>query len=101
MFDRHVKRMQRNRTVRNGKELSRVTDYIKDEVAGNLVDRLLVRHLLLDEHWMEGADSRCWHPTGHKETVSCDSRLWIGRRAHRQASRSGSHAEGHHVRFSG
>ena len=42
VFDRNAKRMQKNRAVRKDIKHSRLTDYIRDEVAGNLVDRLLV-----------------------------------------------------------
>ncbi|SCZ90678.1 BZ3500_MvSof-1268-A1-R1_Chr1-3g02142 [Microbotryum saponariae] len=40
VFDRQLKRLQRNRAARDP-EKSRLTDYIKDEVAANMVDRLL------------------------------------------------------------
>lgn len=40
VFDRQVKRLQRNRAA-SDKEKSRLTDYVKDEVAANMVDRLL------------------------------------------------------------
>ncbi|KAL8283706.1 hypothetical protein RQP46_005501 [Phenoliferia psychrophenolica] len=40
VFDREVKRLQRNR-VASDKERSRLTDYVKEEVAANMVDRLL------------------------------------------------------------
>ena len=42
VFDRKAKQMQKNRAVRRNLEHSRLTDYVRDEVAGNLVDRLLV-----------------------------------------------------------
>lgn len=41
VFDRKVKRLQRDRAA-SDKERSRLTDYVKDEVAANMVDRLLV-----------------------------------------------------------
>lgn len=41
IFDRNVKKLQRDRAA-SDKERSRLTDYVKDEVAGNMVDRLLV-----------------------------------------------------------
>ncbi|KAL7006104.1 hypothetical protein EMMF5_004442 [Cystobasidiomycetes sp. EMM_F5] len=41
VFDRNAKKLQKNRAIRRSKELSRLTDYVKDEVAGNLVDRLM------------------------------------------------------------
>jgi tRNA A37 threonylcarbamoyladenosine dehydratase len=40
VFDRHVKRLQRNRSILNPQ--SRLTDYLKDEVAQRVVDRILV-----------------------------------------------------------
>ncbi|SGY33079.1 BQ5605_C002g01445 [Microbotryum silenes-dioicae] len=40
VFDRQLKRLQRDRAARDP-EKSRLTDYIKDEVAANMVDRLL------------------------------------------------------------
>ncbi|SCV68626.1 BQ2448_747 [Microbotryum intermedium] len=40
VFDRRLKQLQRDRAARNP-ERSRLTDYIKDEVAANMVDRLL------------------------------------------------------------
>lgn len=41
VFDRHLKKAQRDRAASN-KEASRLADYVKDEVAANMVDRLLV-----------------------------------------------------------
>lgn len=41
VFDRNLKRAQRDRAA-SDKERSRLTDYVKDEVAGGMVDRLLV-----------------------------------------------------------
>lgn len=41
VFDRAAKRAQRDRAA-SDKDRSRLTDYVKDEVAGNMVDRLLV-----------------------------------------------------------
>ncbi len=43
IFDRHVKKLQRDRAGRHPK--SRDTDYLKDEVAERMVDRLLVGYL--------------------------------------------------------
>lgn len=43
VFDRQAKLAQRERAA-GDKERSRLTDYVKDEVAGNMVDRLLVSH---------------------------------------------------------
>lgn len=43
VFDRATKIKQKNRAVRRDIEHSRLTDYVKDEVAANLVERLLVR----------------------------------------------------------
>lgn len=42
VFDRRAKVAQKNRAVRRDVEHSRLTDYVKDEIAANLVDRLLV-----------------------------------------------------------
>lgn len=42
VFDRNLKRSQRDRAAAN-KERSRLTDYVKDDVAQSMVDRLLVR----------------------------------------------------------
>lgn len=41
VFDRQAKLEQRNRAA-SDPERSRLTDYVKDQVAGNMVDRLLV-----------------------------------------------------------
>jgi len=41
VFDRDLKRNQRNRAARNVQR-SRLTDYVKDDVAQSMVDRLLV-----------------------------------------------------------
>lgn len=41
VFDRNLKVAQRDRAARN-KERSRLTDYVKDDVAQTMVDRLLV-----------------------------------------------------------
>lgn len=41
VFDRNLKVAQRDRAARN-KERSRLTDYVKDDVAQSMVDRLLV-----------------------------------------------------------
>lgn len=43
VFDTQTKRRQRDRSVLNNPEFSRLTDYLKDEVAAIMVDRLLVR----------------------------------------------------------
>ena len=43
VFDRQAKIKQKNRAVKRDLEHSRMTDYVKDEVAANLVDRLMVR----------------------------------------------------------
>lgn len=44
VFDRNVKRMQRNRAARqNGGEQSRLVDYVRDEVAERMMERFLVR----------------------------------------------------------
>jgi hypothetical protein len=42
VFDRATKVKQKNRAVRRDIEHSRLTDYVKDEIAANLVERLLV-----------------------------------------------------------
>jgi NADH dehydrogenase [ubiquinone] 1 alpha subcomplex assembly factor 5 len=42
VFDGRAKRLQRDRAASN-MEFSRLTDYVRDEVAGIMVDRLLVR----------------------------------------------------------
>ena len=42
VFDRTAKLKQKNRAVRKDTEHSRLTDYVKDEVGAQLVDRLLV-----------------------------------------------------------
>lgn len=42
VFDRSTKIKQKNRAVRRNTEHSRLTDYVKDEIAANLVERLLV-----------------------------------------------------------
>lgn len=44
VFDSATKIRQKNRAA-SDKEFSRVTDYVRDEVAGVMVDRLLVRVL--------------------------------------------------------
>jgi hypothetical protein len=41
VFDRNVKRMQKDRAASNVEE-SRVVDYLKDEIAARVADRLLV-----------------------------------------------------------
>lgn len=43
VFNRAVKRLQRDRAAAN-KKASRNVDYLKDEVADRLVERILVRH---------------------------------------------------------
>lgn len=43
VFDRSTKIKQKNRAVRRDVQHSRLTDYVKDEIAANLVERLLVR----------------------------------------------------------
>lgn len=42
VFDRSTKIKQKNRAVRKDVQHSRLTDYVKDEIAANLVERLLV-----------------------------------------------------------
>lgn len=44
VFDRKAKLLQRDRAAADP-ERSRLTDYVKDEVAANMVDRLLVSFL--------------------------------------------------------
>lgn len=43
VFDRNLKRLQKDRAAADP-ERSRLTDYVKDRVAANMVDRLLVSH---------------------------------------------------------
>jgi len=43
VFDRNVKRMQRDRTARvEGGKRSRTVDYVRDEVAERMIERFLV-----------------------------------------------------------
>lgn len=42
VFDRSTKIKQKNRAVRRDIDHSRLTDYVKDEIAANMVERLLV-----------------------------------------------------------
>lgn len=48
VFDRRAKLLQRDRAAADP-ERSRLTDYVKDEVAANMVDRLLVSFLAVLE----------------------------------------------------
>ena len=41
IFDRNVKRLQKDRAASNAEE-SRTVDYLKDEIAARVADRLLV-----------------------------------------------------------
>lgn len=41
VFDRHAKRLQKDRAAYNVEE-SRTVDYLKDEIAARVADRLLV-----------------------------------------------------------
>ena len=44
VFDRSVKRLQKDRAAwRDGSERSRMVDYVRDEVADRMMERLLVR----------------------------------------------------------
>ena len=45
VFDRHVKKLQRDRAVLDPDQ-SRVVDYLRDEVADRVVDRLLVSNFI-------------------------------------------------------
>lgn len=49
IFDRNVKKLQRDRAA-SDKIKSRLTDYVKDEVAANMVDRLLVSSFPFQAH---------------------------------------------------
>jgi NADH dehydrogenase [ubiquinone] 1 alpha subcomplex assembly factor 5 len=44
VFDRHVKKLQKDRAAAQ-KDQSRVVDYLKDEVAARVSDRLLVSRM--------------------------------------------------------
>lgn len=59
VFDRQLKRAQRDRAARNV-ERSRLTDYVKDDVAQGMVDRLLVRLVspLAERHEVVGQEQR-------------------------------------------
>ena len=46
VFDRHAKRLQKDRSAINGGgERSRTVDYVRDEVADRLIERLMVRFI--------------------------------------------------------
>lgn len=46
VFDRTAKRTQKDRAAsRHGGQRSKTTDYVRDEVADRLMERLLVMHL--------------------------------------------------------
>lgn len=48
VFDRNVKRMQKDRSaVRNGGQRSRTVDYVRNEIADRLVERMQVRSVRL------------------------------------------------------
>mgnify|MGYP007051640671 FL=1 len=50
VFDRHAKRMQRDRAaVRDGGERSRTVDYVREEVAERMMERFMVRSLTCDQ----------------------------------------------------
>lgn len=48
VFDRSTKIKQKNRAVRRDIDHSRLTDYVKDEIAANMVERLLVSSVTLE-----------------------------------------------------
>lgn len=61
VFDREAKLAQRNLAA-GDKERSRLTDYVKDQVAGNMVDRLLV-----SRGWGRGGWGGGWGWEGRME----------------------------------
>jgi hypothetical protein len=113
VFDRAVKKAQRDRAASDKvpspsllssydveltgmgetKERSRLTDYVKDEVASNMVDRLLVRFENARLHeCREFADSRVVRSAGHQETVSEGVGHRIGTGLHSSTFRSRNHS---------
>lgn len=59
VFDTESKLRQKNRAAKNV-EFSRITDYLKDEVAGIMVDRLLVRLSALGDVKMMPLGTEIW-----------------------------------------
>jgi hypothetical protein len=64
VFDRSVKRLHKDRAVRNGGERSRVVDYVREEVANRMAERFTVGCSLTYQNCLE--DVCC---TGHQTQV--------------------------------
>ena len=55
VFDRHAKRLQRDRAaLREDGARSRVVDYVRDEIADMLIERLLVSFMLVSWSFSRG-----------------------------------------------
>lgn len=77
VFDRQAKLEQRN-VAASDKERSRLTDYVKDQVAGNMVDRLLVSEA-------RPGRARVWEGrTKRRRGLDSGADRWDGDRVERQ-----------------
>lgn len=91
VFDRSTKVKQKNRAVKRDIEHSRLTDYVKDEIAANLVERLLVSSIFHPHDiWiLLISDAIDFHyaSTGYQKEISCYRRFRFWRRSYSQTSR--------------
>jgi NADH dehydrogenase [ubiquinone] 1 alpha subcomplex assembly factor 5 len=75
VFDRHVKQLQKDRAASNA-EQSRTVDYLKDEIAARVADRLL--DISREFHTVVDLGSGCGHVVKHankdmmKKLIMCD-----------------------------
>ena len=96
VFDRNLKVLHKDlsATLQDG-ERSRTVDYVRNEVADRMVERLMVRCIFWSEKDAP-AHSTC---IGHKTKVQqyLGLGLWTG--SPLKAPRTGHHREGCHVRF--
>lgn len=75
VFDRQVKQLQKDRAASNAEE-SRTVDYLKDEIAARVADRLL--DISRDFHTVVDLGSGCGHIVKHankdmmKKLIMCD-----------------------------
>lgn len=101
VFDRTLKVAQRDRAARN-KDRSRLTDYVKDDVAETMVDRLLVRDLTPSLTPRDRLYTRCILTScsaGHQTAIPARARRRIRTGLPRQARRSRHHPEDDPRRF--
>lgn len=75
VFDRDAKRMQKNRSATKlGGEASRTVDYVREEVADRMVERLMVGSIISRTRRVNNR----YNNIGHQTQVQDHFRPWIG-----------------------